>query len=69
MKPWEIAARVCRPMSTEEAVRLTTEEYGFREFGDIDPEIEALFRETIEEVAREEADAARQDPHPKRRDG
>ncbi|WP_157522305.1 hypothetical protein [Mitsuaria sp. 7] len=62
MKPWEIAARVCRPMSTEEALRLSAEKHGFREFGDIDPEIEALFRETIEEVEREKADAARKDP-------
>jgi len=45
MKPWEIAARVCRPMSSEEAMELTVERYGSREFPDLDPLLEAEIRE------------------------
>ncbi|WP_377153185.1 hypothetical protein ACFJIX_17525 [Roseateles sp. UC29_93] len=63
MKPWEIAARVCRPMSTEEALRLSAEKHGFREFGDIDPEIEDKFRKMLEKIEREKAAAMGKD-HP-----
>ncbi|MDH0863125.1 hypothetical protein [Mitsuaria sp. GD03876] len=55
MNPREIAARICRPMSTEEAVRLTRERYGVSEFPDIDPLIEAQVRSLTEKIQREEA--------------
>lgn len=49
MKPWEIAARVCRPMSTEEALRLTSMAQDFREFGDADPEVESMLRSSAQD--------------------
>lgn len=53
MKPWEIAARVCRPMSTEEAIRLAREEVGAgRELPDIDPLLEAEMLELETEIER-----------------
>ena len=54
MNPWEIAARLCRPMSTEEAVRLTRERYGAGGFPDIDPLIEAEIQELAEKIQRED---------------
>lgn len=52
MNPWEIAARVCRPMSSEEAQRLTVERYGSREFPDLDPLLEAEIRELDARIQR-----------------
>lgn len=53
MKPWEIAARVCRPMSTAEAMRLAHEEVGVgREMPDIDPQLEAEMVELQAEIER-----------------
>lgn len=55
MKPWEIAARVCRPMSTEEAIRLAREEVGAgRELPDIDPLLEAEILELQAEIEGQE---------------
>jgi hypothetical protein len=39
-----IGARVCRPMSTEEAMRLTRESHGAADFPDNDPLIDAEIR-------------------------
>ena len=50
MNPWEIAARVCRPMSTEEARRLTHQECGSREYGDTDPLLEAEIQEMLARI-------------------
>lgn len=54
MNPWEIAARFCRPMSTEEAVRLTRERYGAGGFPDVDPLIEAEIQELAKKIQRED---------------
>lgn len=45
-------------MSTEEALRLSAAKHGFREFGDIDPEIEAEFRRMLKKIEREKNAAA-----------
>ncbi|ANH69743.1 hypothetical protein [Mitsuaria sp. 7] len=50
MNPWEIAARVCRPMSTEEARRLTQQECGSKEYGDTDPLLEAEIQEMLARI-------------------
>lgn len=54
MNPWEIAARLCRPMSTEEALGLTKAEFGFREIGDVDPSLELKFREMAKSLEQED---------------
>lgn len=61
MNPWEIAARVCRPMSTEEARRLTEQNGGSREYGDTDPLLEAEIQDMLARIKlaeREERERA-----------
>jgi hypothetical protein len=48
-------------LSTEESLRLMAAEHGFCEFGDIDPEIEVMFRSTLEEMERETNAATEKD--------
>ncbi|WP_141100846.1 hypothetical protein [Roseateles aquatilis] len=50
MNPRDIAKRLTRPMSTEEATRLVLERQGAREVADIDPQMETELREMKERI-------------------
>lgn len=50
MKPWEIAARVCRPMSSDEAMGLVQASHGSREMADTDPLMEAEIKEKLSRI-------------------